>query len=111
MINLQFNQHCPFCNKFLSQIHDNTFYCYCPSTHDIYLKLSYDPEDCTPASLHHIMIESHRKNKEFYLAINFSSNIVNIYTFQKNYLSIPYIPDFNSIQDIFTLYNTLMIFS
>lgn len=102
MIDLQLNPNCPFCNSVIDNVtippisHTQRLYCkYCPNTENIYFTYVY-------FKLNTITI--FRSNFPT-ITINIANNIAH-----SNNINI-HIPDFNSLQDIFDIIDTLTIFS
>jgi hypothetical protein len=111
MINLQFNNHCPFCKELLPPADYSIYFCdNCLKSNLVdKLELYYELN-----ILNHICINKYNGLSKTFLIqvqIDFPSNTQAIHHYPPmNKLLLDYIPDFNSLKELLEMSNTLMLF-
>lgn len=105
MINLIFTNQCPFCNFTLIEDIREFYYCEnCKNNHSMTIKIRYQQNDTIS------YIDIFYEKKEYY--ISFYCDIIAYYDFKNRYgLRVcDYIPDFDTLQDLISTIDTLIIY-
>lgn len=110
MINLQFNSLCPFCNKAAYILSNQSLSCVkCSFSQYTYIELLYNDNILFNIIIHSSYDEddtaySIRLNLNDILYLNYTDHL-------KCYQISNYVPDFNSLQELLSIINTLTLFS
>lgn len=112
MINLKFTSNCPFCNKQLIECEGAYYYCHVCSynkNRDITFQYDYITETMTALQLE---FYKHKLYNYMY-DIKFTKNQI-LYTDYKNRnnncLILDHIPDFDKLQDLISMIESMMLF-
>lgn len=105
MINTIFNSYCPFCNQQLIKYPSYQIY-YCSNINCIHFNWNYSN---IFFYLNNKLNTISYNNETISFTINFDSNIIYVTIKSANNLYFP-IYDFNSLQDLLDIINTLLLF-